>query len=131
MYAITFWALTIGCLLGGFMCAMAWLGPKMPFLQGIYHKLMPFQTLIGFITLAGGVLALFFPMGPAMMTGDIVPAGVAIILGFTLAITYLHGAPQFLNNINNFIKPFQVPLGIIAIAAAIIHWFFMGNQLYF
>jgi len=131
MYQITFWALTIGCLLGGFMASMSWLGPKMPFLQGIHNKMIPFQTLIGIVCLAGGILALFFPLGPEMMTGDIIPAVLAILLGFTLAVSYMQGAPGFLKSINNVIRPYQVPLGILAIAAGVIHWFFMGSAPYF
>ena len=131
MYQITFWALTLGCLIGGFMATMNWFGGKIPILNQIYQILTPFQTLIGFITLIGGVLALFYPTGPEMFTGDLIPAVIAILLGFCIGIGYMKTKPEFLNYLYNMIKPFQVPLGSLAIAAAIVHWFFMGTEPFF
>jgi hypothetical protein len=131
MYTITFWALTLGCALGGFMVSMTWLGTKLPFLNPLHNMLKPFQTVIGFICCAAGVLAFFYPKGPEMLTGDLIPAVLALCLGFILAISYMPNRPQFVNTLNNMIRPLHVPIGIIAIIAAFVHWSFRGNAPFF
>jgi hypothetical protein len=131
MYQLTFWLLTLGCLFGGFMAAWSWFAPKFPALNKFHDKIAPFQKWIGLATLLGGILALFYPLGAELIIGDLLPSFAAISVGFVLAVAYIQNKPQFVNNLYNSISPYRVPLGLIAIAAGILHWFFVGTHPFF
>ena len=129
MYGFTSWALALGCLMGGYMASMNWLGTKFPVLNTLNQKLTPFRTFIGIICLGGGILALFFPLGPGIIIiGDLIPAVAAILLGIFFVTDFMPGIVKNFNN--SFIQPFHVPLGIVAMAVAVLHWFKGGNALF-
>lgn len=131
MYKIAYWALTYGILIGGCFAVATWVAKNNYNLTTWLQKLAPVQMLVGVFCFVGGILALFYPLGTEIIVGDLIPAGIAIVLGFMLAMTYTQQKPEFLNQINQKLLPYQVPLGIIAIGAAIIHHFFWGTQNFF
>ncbi len=130
-YQIAHWALTYGILVGGCFAFLTWFAKNNYNLNTLLQKLGFIQILVGIFCFIGGILAFFYPLGTEAFTGDLIPAVIAIVLGFMLAMTYMKPKPEFLNQINQIITPYQVPLGIIAIGAAIVHYFFWGTKNFF
>ncbi|MBI3019531.1 MAG: hypothetical protein HYY61_06560 [Deltaproteobacteria bacterium] len=126
---IAFWALTYGILLGGCFAFLTWFNH--PTVNNWLQKLSIVQLLTGLFCFIGGIVGLFYPLGEQMFTGDLIPAMVAIILGFTLSMTFIKTKPEFLHQLNQKIVPYQVWVGIIAIAAGIVHYFFWGTKNFF
>ncbi|MBI3017983.1 MAG: hypothetical protein HYY62_08365 [Deltaproteobacteria bacterium] len=79
---IAFWALTYGILLGGCFVFLTWFNH--PTVNNFLQKLSIVQLLTGLFCFLGGIVGLFYPLGEQMFTADLIPAVVAIILGFTL-----------------------------------------------
>ncbi|HBQ20673.1 MAG: hypothetical protein A2Z91_06730 [Deltaproteobacteria bacterium GWA2_38_16] len=130
MYKIAFWALTYGILVGGCFTLFAWFAQTNDTFKTWYYKLAPIQTLVGIFCFVGGILGLFYPIGEEMITGDLIPAVIAILLGFMYIFAYFK-QPAFLNQIYQKLTPYQVPFGIIAIGAALVHYFIWGTKTYF
>lgn len=131
MYKVAYWALTYGILIGGAFTAATWMARTNFNVSNLLQKLAPVQLLVGIFCFIGGILGMFYPLGTEIIIGDLIPAGVAILLGFSLAVTYMQQKPEFLNQINQKIIPYHVPLGILAIATAIVHYFFWGTKNFF
>lgn len=131
IYNIAFWALTYGILVGGCFAFFSWFSTKNDTLHNLFNTLAPLQILVGIFCFVGGILAIYNPVGEPMFTGDLIPAVIAIVLGFMLTMTYMKTKPAFLDNLNQKLLPYQAPLGILAIGAALVHYFLWGAKNFF
>ncbi|OGQ17676.1 MAG: hypothetical protein A3B70_08120 [Deltaproteobacteria bacterium RIFCSPHIGHO2_02_FULL_40_11] len=131
MYKITFWAMTYGITIGGFLTFFAWYATNHPTYKEWLYKLAPIQVLIGLFCLVGGALALFYPLGTEQFIGDLIPGATALIIGFWLSMTYMKPKLPILYDMSQKLTPYQLPLGLLAIGAAVVHYFFWGTKNFF
>jgi hypothetical protein len=131
MYKITFYAMSYGVGFAGLFALLGWWANTHPQWNTWLQKLAPIQILLGFFCFVGGGLALFYPLGTEQFIGDLIPGGMALILGFWLAFHYMKPEIPILTGLSHRLTPYQLPLGVLAVGAAVMHHFFWGTKNFF
>lgn len=132
-------------IIAGFIAVLPYLCTKYGFLGPIGNlikqaKWFPtFQIILGLWCLFAGVYKLVMPDWPkTMFVGDLIPAAASLCIGLLLAMVFFKqqkNLPQDkIELLNQKLTAYQFPIGVIAIAAGIIHTFFwmtLGSQAFF
>ncbi|MBI4040826.1 MAG: hypothetical protein HY390_03045 [Deltaproteobacteria bacterium] len=131
MYKITFWAMTYGVGLAGIFAVWSWYAIHHYEHRNLLNKMAPVQILLGIFCFVGGALALFYPLGTEQFVGDLIPGMAALLIGFWLAFSNVKPQVPVLYQISQKMTPLQLPLGILAIASALVHYFLWGTKNFF
>ena len=123
-------------LLGGILASASLIIAKKPSAEELIKKIAPYQSWIGLVLLIWGLwgaisflLHLRWMMSamrimPIFMIAFIVAIIVEILLGLVLAMNFMKSRKELpkekLEAIEKKLKPIQVPLGLVAVADAVL-----------
>jgi hypothetical protein len=97
----------------------------------LYKKAL--QFLLGIAGIIVGILRLIFPHDAPIILGDLIPAILSIVVGLTFLLGHIRFtiglSQQQMQEGKEILASLQIPIGIIAFTAGILHVFLCGLPL--